>query len=143
MKYTITVQDQTFDIQIESVIGDKAQVIVDQTPYEVLIENAGNLLAPAPAQVKPVVSARPAPIAPKTVVKSSEGGEVVTAPIPGIILSIAVSVGDTVSPGQVVAIMEAMKMENNLICHVSGKVKEIRAPKGTELATGDAVMVIG
>ena len=65
------------------------------------------------------------------------------APIPGTIMAILVEVGDAVGAGQVVAIMEAMKMENNLVSRVAGTVREIRVQKGAEVATGDVVMVIG
>ena len=71
------------------------------------------------------------------------GTEVLTAPIPGLVLDIKVAVGDKVSAGQVVAVMEAMKMENNLISSVSGTVQEIRVQKGAEVSTGDVIMLIG
>jgi biotin carboxyl carrier protein len=66
----------------------------------------------------------------------------VAAPIPGLIVKINVAVGDSVTAGQTVAIMEAMKMENNLTCAVSGTVQEIRVQKGSEVATGDVIMII-
>jgi len=156
MKYTITVQDQTFDVQINSVSGDKAQVTVNQTPYTVTIKNRGGaapVAAPqaapkaapapaAPAAPKPEVA--PASAAPKSAARSAGAGEeVIAAPIPGVILSVNVQVGDSVSPGQTMAVMEAMKMENNLTCHMAGTVKEIFASKGAELGTGDVVMIIG
>jgi biotin carboxyl carrier protein len=71
------------------------------------------------------------------------GTEVVVAPIPGLILDIKVAAGDSVSAGQVVAVMEAMKMENNLVSNVSGTVQEIRVQKGAEVSTGDVIMLIG
>lgn len=64
------------------------------------------------------------------------------APIPGKIIQIKVQVGDKVTTGQVVALMEAMKMENNLLSPMDGVVKEIRAAKDTDVATGDVVMII-
>ena len=65
------------------------------------------------------------------------------APIPGLILKINVKVGDAVSAGQVVAIMEAMKMENNISSNISGTVTAIRAGEGSQVTTGDVIMVIG
>ena len=70
------------------------------------------------------------------------GAGTVTAPIPGLILRINVAVGDAVTAGQTVAVMEAMKMENNLTSAVSGTVQEIRVQKGSEVATGDVIMII-
>jgi biotin carboxyl carrier protein len=65
------------------------------------------------------------------------------APIPGTIIELKVKVGDSVTTGQVVGIMEAMKMENNLVSPMDGAVREIRAEKGADVATGDIVMIIG
>ena len=60
----------------------------------------------------------------------------ITAPIPGLIVDILVSVGDMVKAGQVVVVMEAMKMENPLITTIDGQVKEICLQKGAQVATG-------
>jgi biotin carboxyl carrier protein len=57
-------------------------------------------------------------------------------------LEVRVKVGDKVTAGQIVAVMEAMKMENNLIAQKDGVVKEIRVQKGTEVSTGDVIMII-
>jgi len=142
MKYKISIQDQSFEIEIGAVSGDVAAVTVDNTPYMVNIENLSAPDAhPSVTAARPIFS--PAAIAPKSTARQAGGGEAIIAPIPGIILSISVKVGGSVTSGQVVAIMEAMKMENNLTSHVSGTVKEIHAPKGTEVGTGDVVMVIG
>jgi len=67
----------------------------------------------------------------------------VVAPIPGLILQIKVKVGDAVSAGQVVAVLEAMKMENNISSHISGTVTAVRAAEGSNVTTGDVIMVIG
>jgi biotin carboxyl carrier protein len=142
MKYNISILDQSFEVEIVTVSGDVAAVTVDNTPYVVNIENLSAPDAhPSATAARPVVT--PAAIAPKAKAKQVGEGEIVIAPIPGIILSVNVKEGDSVTSGQVVAIMEAMKMENNLTSHVSGTVKEIHTPKGTEVATGDVVMVIG
>ena len=143
MNYRITIQDQSFEIEIGNVTGDAAEVTVNNTPYIVRLENlsAPDSAPPAATVTRPL--ATPAAVKPKPIAAPAGGGETIVAPIPGIILSISVQVGDSVSSGQVVAIMEAMKMENKLTSHVSGKVKEILAPKGTEVATGDVVLVIG
>jgi biotin carboxyl carrier protein len=64
------------------------------------------------------------------------------APIPGIILQILVQPGDPVKAGQIVAVMEAMKMENNLAAETTGTVREVRVEKGSEVSTGDVIMII-
>ena len=80
---------------------------------------------------------------PTTASRPAAGGGALLAPLPGVILEIRVKSGDTVAPGQVVAVMEAMKMENNLSVQTAGTVGEIRVQKGSEVATGDVIMIIG
>ena len=66
----------------------------------------------------------------------------VTAPMPGKILSLKVNVGDTVNSGDLVLMLEAMKMENEVFATASGKVTEIRVKSGDNVSTGDILMVI-
>jgi len=141
MKYKITVKAQTFDVEIGSVTGNTAQVTVDRIPYAVTFEALpGDGAARPPVQpAAPAAATMPAPAAPA----AQPGAGTVAAPIPGVIIDIRVKVGDTVQAGQVVATMEAMKMENNLTTPVAGTVREIHVQKGAEVGTGDVVMVIG
>ena len=145
MKYRISILDHSFEIEVGSIAGDQAAITVDNIPYTVKFETVSTADAPlytTTAHPATPPAAPSAAAAQKPVAKHS-GGETIIAPIPGIILSVNVKVGDTVSAGQVVAIMEAMKMENKLSSHVSGTVKEICAPRGMEVGTGDVVMIIG
>jgi biotin carboxyl carrier protein len=138
--YTLTINDQLFEVEIGAIQGDTAQVIVNQAPYQVKIDAAGRPVSPL--SPTPLASI-PTPAAPKSVLCAIVGSGVVSAPIPGKILHIEVGVGDRVKNGQTVAIMEAMKMENNILSPVDGVVKEIRAAAGTDVATGDVIMIIG
>ena len=70
------------------------------------------------------------------------GGEQVTSPMPGTILSVNVNVGDTVKRGQVLMILEAMKMENEIMCPCDGKVASINTTKGSAVETGALLCVI-
>ncbi|NOY45316.1 MAG: acetyl-CoA carboxylase biotin carboxyl carrier protein subunit, partial [Deltaproteobacteria bacterium] len=79
----------------------------------------------------------PAPAAP------AGEGEVITAPMPGHILNILVDAGDTVDVGDTVVVMEAMKMENEIKTHVSGKVAEVKVTKGQDVGVGEVLVVIG
>jgi biotin carboxyl carrier protein len=147
-KYTLTIGEQTFDVEIGTIQDNSAQVIVNQVPYEVKI-NMGQAAsaelaaaiprpAPAPSQAQADASALEGGVAPAV---ASSGA--VVAPIPGKIIQIKVQVGEKVTTGQVVALMEAMKMENNLLSPMDGVVREIRAGKDADVATGDVVMIIG
>ncbi len=73
----------------------------------------------------------------------SDGANVIKAPIAGKVLDIKVSVGDVVKKGQTVAIIEAMKLENEIQSSFDGKVVEVRANKGSQVANGDALIVLG
>jgi biotin carboxyl carrier protein len=88
------------------------------------------------------MATKPAPGAALNPAPAAKQGTVL-APIPGLIVLIAVQVGESVIAGQTVAVMEAMKMENNLVAQQSGRVLEILVQKGAEVATGDVIMHIG
>lgn len=103
----------------------KYNVNVNGTAYEVTVEEIKGGAAPAPA-------AAPA-----------GAGESVTSPMPGNILAVNVNVGDTVSEGQVLMILEAMKMENEIMAPKAGKVVSVAVQKGATVETGTLLCVIG
>ncbi len=102
----------------------KYRVTVNGTAYEIELEElTGAAPAPAPA-------AAPA------------GGEQVTSPMPGTILDVKVSQGASVKKGDVLMILEAMKMENEIMCPCDGKVASINATKGAAVESGTLLCVI-
>lgn len=114
-------------------------VNVNGTAYDVEVEEVSgaaiNTAAPAAA---PAPVAAPAPAA-----APAAGQTSVTAPMPGTILDIKVNVGDTVKADDVVIILEAMKMENEIFAPASGKVIAINTTKGASVNSGDCLLVIG
>ena len=115
----------------------KYRVTVNGTAYEIELEEltgAAPVAAPAPAAAP---AAAPAPVA-----AAPAGGEQVTSPMPGNILSVNVNVGDTVKRGQVLMILEAMKMENEIMCPCDGTVASIHVEKGATVETGTLLCVI-
>ena len=111
----------------------KYRVNVNGTVYEVDVEDisgAAPVAAPAAAPVAAPVSA-PA------------GGEQVTSPMPGNILAVNVAAGDTVKKGQVLMILEAMKMENEIMCPCDGKIVSVSVTKGATVESGTLLCVIG
>ena len=111
----------------------KYRVNVNGTVYEVDVEDisgAAPVAAPAAAPVAAPVSA-PA------------GGEQVTFPMPGNILAVNVAAGDTVRKGQVLMILEAMKMENEIMCPCDGKIVSVSVTKGATVESGTLLCVIG
>lgn len=110
----------------------KYRVTVNGTAYEIELEELTGA-APAPAAAAPA----PAPAA-----AAPAGGEQVTSPMPGTILDVKVSQGASVKKGDVLMILEAMKMENEIMCPRDGKVASIHAAKGAAVESGTLLCVI-
>jgi len=125
------------------------RVTVNGLPYDVSVEELGAAPAarPAPQSMAPPKPLT-APIAspPKTVHATADRptvvvGDAVSAPMPGVVLNIMVKIGQTVNFGDVLLILEAMKMENEVTAPVAGTIKEILVGKGVSVNTGDLMVV--
>lgn len=154
-KYNFRINGHDYQVDVNSVEGGIADVTVNGTDYKVELADA----VPAPAQqaVRPApqatFTAAPAPqatapaaqtAAQTTTASAPQGkGEVVTAPLPGVILDIKVKVGDAVKAGQTVAVLEAMKMENEIESTASGTVTAVNVGKGDSVLEGAAIITIG
>lgn len=152
MRYKIAIGDSKFDIEVGEIQAGVSEVTVNGQTYQVNIENytevaAGRRHQP-PKNMTPasrtadISAAQPVIAAPAADMSPNPKGGAVVAPIPGLILQIKVKVGDAVRAGQVVAIMEAMKMENNISSNIAGTVTAIRTSEGSQVNTGDVIMVI-
>ena len=121
----------------------KYKVNVNGTQYEITLEvvDSADVSAPAPAATPAAAPAAPA--APAPVAAASAEGEQVNSPMPGNILAVNVNVGDTVKAGQVLMILEAMKMENEIMAGVDGKILSLNVQKGSTVETGALLCVIG
>ncbi len=118
----------------------KYKVNVNGTNYEIAIE-----LIDANAKVEEIKTAPAAPAAPAPQAAPAApagNGENVNAPMPGNILAINVNVGDTVSEGQVLMVLEAMKMENEIMAPVSGKITSIGVTTGAVVESGAVLCTI-
>ena len=115
-------------------------ITVNGKAYDVAVEELDSSAAPvASASVSaPVQAGAPAASAPV-----AGSGEKVNAPMPGTVLDVKVNVGDTVSKGQVIMILEAMKMENDIVASCDGKITSVLAKKGDTVNSGDALATIG
>ena len=120
----------------------KYNITVNGNTYEVFVEEAdGAYTAPAPVAAAPTAAPAPAakPAAPKAAAAPA-GATKVTAPMPGTILQIKVSQGQSVKKGDVICVLEAMKMENDIMSPADSVVATVDAAKGASVAT-DAVLV--
>lgn len=150
--YSLKINGQNYNVQIDDVNEDStaARVIVNGTAYEVEIAGAKAAatskpqVAPAPkeansAMIKPATAAP----SPRLNAVAPSSGYTVKCPLPGTVLSVKVAVGDTVSRGQTLVILEAMKMENNIDANKSGVVKSIVKRAGDSVMEGDVLITIG
>ena len=108
--------------------------------YQVELENAP-VAAPAPAVAAPAATA--APSAPAAAPKPSGTGSAIKSPLPGIIISVDVKEGQAVKRGQKVAVIEAMKMENDILAEQDGTVTAIHVNKGDSVLEGADIVTIG
>lgn len=121
-KFQVTVNGVSYEVEVEEISGDS---IPKTAP------------AAAAAPVAPIMPA-PKPAAPV----SSANGTVVNSPMPGAILGVNVKVGDIVKEGDVLLLLEAMKMENEIMAPQKGKIAALNVEKGSTVNAGDVLVVI-
>ena len=130
MKYKVTLNGRTYEVEVEA---GKAMLLSE---YEAV--------APAPAAAPAAPAAAPAaPAAAPAAPAVTGSGEAVNAPMPGNILKVNVKVGDAVKSGTVLVVLEAMKMENEIMASKDGTVTQVLVSKGSTVDTGAALVVIG
>ncbi len=124
-------------------------ITVNGTPYNVTVEEGAGApvaapvaapAAPAPAPAPAPAAAAAAPAAPAT--QGTAGSVKVEAPMPGTILDVKVSVGDSVSSGSVLCILEAMKMENEIVAPQDGTVASINVAKSDSVEAGQVIITL-
>ncbi|MBQ5663106.1 MAG: acetyl-CoA carboxylase biotin carboxyl carrier protein subunit [Bacteroidaceae bacterium] len=140
-EYKYKINGENFNVTINEVNDTTAQVEVNGVTYNVEWEKPE---APKPVVVaKPAAPAvKPATAAPAPAASGTAGGYAIKTPLPGVIIDVKVNVGDTVAKGQTVAILEAMKMENNINSDRDGKVTSISVSKGETVADGAVLITL-
>ena len=132
MKYKVTLNGRTYEIEVEA---GKAMLLDE---YEAIVPSAP---AAAPAAA-PVAAAAAAPAAPAAA-PAPVAGEAVNAPMPGTILKVNVTAGQAVKEGDLLVVLEAMKMENEIFAPKAGTVAQVLVNKGSSVDTGATLVVIG
>ena len=150
-KYQYKVQGVDYDVEIEEVEGNVAKVNVNGIRFDVELKQPINptstlkkvhIEAPKPVARPAVAPAAPAaPTADKPMATGT--GSAVKAPLPGTVLDIKVNVGDTVKVGDIVLVLEAMKMQNNIESEFEGTVTSIVVKQGESVMEGAVMMTIG
>ena len=132
MKYKVTLNGRTYEVEVEA---GKAMLLDE---YEAIVPSA----PAAPAASAAPAAAAPAAAAPAAAVVTG-AGEAVNAPMPGTILKVNVTQGQKVAEGAVLCVLEAMKMENEILAPKAGTVTQVLAAKGATVDTGAPLVVIG
>lgn len=132
-KYVVTLNGKNYEVEVEKNTAKITNTTAAAAPAAAPASKA----APAPA---PVAAPAPAP-APAPVAAAPAGGANVTAPMPGTVLNVVAPVGTAVKAGDVILILEAMKMENDIVAPCDGTVASVAA-KGTSVNTDDVLATL-
>ena len=149
-KYQYKVQGVDYEVEIEEVEGNIAKVNVNGIPFEVELQKPINA-AKHPTMTRPKVEAPkaaaptppPAAAAPAQPAAPAGAGTPVKAPLPGTVTEVKVQVGQQVNVGDVVLVLEAMKMQNNIEAEYAGTVTSITAKQGETVMEGAVLLTIG
>ena len=125
-KYNITVNGNSYEVTVEEVA---------QGAYSAPVSSPSAVPSPAPAAV-----ASPKPASSATAAKT--GSVCATAPMPGTILDVKVSVGQAVKKGDVICVLEAMKMENDIPAPQDGTIASVNVTKGATVSAGDVIVTL-
>ena len=128
-KYNITVNGKTYEVEVEEVGGATASA-------------PATVAAAAPQAPVSAPAAAPAPAAPKASSAAPAGGEPINSPMPGTILKVNVTAGQKVTAGTVLCVLEAMKMENDIVAPADGTVASVNTQKGASVNSGDLLFTI-
>ncbi len=144
-KFKFTINGNQYEVDINGIEDNIAQIEVNGTPYEVALDRElKQSKTPKLMRSVSVPSTDSHPSGAKTSSPSSpKGGGNIKSPLPGVILDLYVREGDTVKTGQKLLTLEAMKMENNIESDKDGKVVSIKVGKGDSVMEGDILIIIG
>lgn len=117
-KYVIKLNDKVYEVEMEEVTAEN----------EAALSEAVKASKPSQTQSNPVSSAQ---------------GQKIEAPMPGTIVSVAVKAGDTIKKGQLILVLEAMKMENEIVSPIDGRITSVSVSKGDAVNSGDILVQIG
>ena len=146
-EYKITINGNEYNVAINSIEDGHADVSVNGTQYNAKVDG---MKAKPKVSVVQKPSVTPGNVhqptqaaAPKAAAAAGGSGSPIKSPLPGTILNIAVREGDTVKEGQMLLVLEAMKMENNIEADKDGVIQSIAVRQGDSVLEGDLLLTIG
>lgn len=141
-KYSFSINGNKYEVGIKDMEENIASIEVNGTPYDVEIhQEVKKVSTPkTPKLVRQEVKTKPGEG--HIIKKEGAGGFVVEAPLPGSIFKLLVKEGDTVKRGDVLLVVEAMKMENNIMAEKDGVIQNIKVRQGDSVLQNDTLMVI-
>lgn len=142
-EYRFKINGKDYNVAVNGIEGKNASVTVNGVNYNVELETP---VAAAPAvQVQPAATTAPAPapVATTAAPAPSGAGKAIVSPLPGVIISVDVKEGQAVKRGQKVAVIEAMKMENEILSDCDGTVTAIHVNKGDSVLEDAKIVTIG
>ncbi len=145
-RFEILLNEKAYLVEVTRISSDGAMVTVNGVPYEIGLNDLTATDMPKMMEVThtPAESAPAAPAQqPQAEVETVGGLTTIKAPLPGLIIEVKVSVGDSVKAGDTILIIETMKMENKVSSPVAGTVKEIKVSSNDSVNEGTPLMVIG
>lgn len=143
--YKFRINGNEYNVEINSVEGNLADVTVNGAAYKVEMENAPATPAAPAATANPAAQARqdaPAAAPAKPAPAPAGAGKAITSPLPGVIIEVSVKEGQAVKAGQKVAVIEAMKMENEIQAYSDGTVTAVLVNKGDSVLEGTEIVKI-
>ena len=143
--YKFRINGNEYNVEINSVEGNLADVTVNGAAYKVEMENAPATPAAPAATANPAAQARqdaPAAAPAKPAPAPAGAGKAITSPLPGVIIEVSVKEGQAIKAGQKVAVIEAMKMENEIQASSDGTVTAVLVNKGDSVLEGTEIVKI-
>ncbi len=140
--YKITIAGQTYDVEVGDLSSSPVEVSVDGITYQVELPESATPVSPTTPAISPPKVVTPGPSVARPSVPTAGGDGVVRSPMPGKILSVSVSVGDTVIKGQPLLVLESMKMENTISSPIGGTVSAILVAANDSVQHGQTLAEI-
>ena len=139
-EYKFKINGKEYNVAVNGIEGKNADVTVNGVNYQVELENeVSPAVAAAPVAASPAAQAAPAAAAAP---KPAGAGKKIESPLPGVIISVDVKEGQAVKRGQKVAVIEAMKMENEILADVDGTITAIHVKQGDSVLEGADIVTI-